>query len=60
MADKGERMRGRSFRTSDELWADARATADERGDDLSEVLRVALRRYVARHRRAQGGSASGS
>lgn len=35
-----------SFRLSRKLRDDARAKADERGEDVSDVLRAALERYV--------------
>lgn len=38
----------RSVKVEDDLWAAALAKADERGEVLSEVIRDALRRYVAR------------
>lgn len=40
--------RPRSVKVSDELWQAAQATADERGEVLSEVIRAALERYVKR------------
>ena len=36
-----------AIRIPDDLWAAARARAVERGDHLSEVIRDALRAYVA-------------
>lgn len=38
----------RPVRVSDELWQAALAKARERGDTLSDVVRRALREYVAR------------
>jgi hypothetical protein len=39
-------MLKKSIRVSDALWTAALAKADERGDNLSEVIRRALERYV--------------
>jgi Ribbon-helix-helix protein, copG family len=36
----------RQVRVEDTLWAAARATAAERGETVSEVIRRALREYV--------------
>lgn len=36
----------RSIRIPDPLWNDAQEVAAERGENLSEVLREALRQYV--------------
>jgi hypothetical protein len=38
----------RSVKVEDELWAAAHAKAEQRGEILSEVIREALKRYVAR------------
>jgi hypothetical protein len=38
----------RSVKVEDSLWDAAKAKADERGEVLSEVIRDALKRYVAR------------
>lgn len=38
----------RSIRVEDELWDAALRRAEERGDVLSEVIREALKRYVAK------------
>jgi hypothetical protein len=38
----------RSVKVEDELWEAAKRKADERGEVLSEVIRAALKRYVAR------------
>ena len=38
----------KAVRVPDELWRAAQAKADERGEYLSEVIRKALERYVAR------------
>jgi len=40
--------KARAVRVEDDLWRAAQARADERGDVLSEVIREALKRYVAR------------
>jgi hypothetical protein len=39
----------RGFRIPDDLYLAARATAEERGEDLSTVVRACLERYVKRH-----------
>jgi len=39
-------MPSRNIRVPDVLWAAAKAKADEQGDNLSEVIRRALERYV--------------
>ena len=36
----------RSVRVSDAVWVAAQAKADERNENLSEVIRKALERYV--------------
>lgn len=36
----------RSVRVSDAVWKSAQAKADERGENLSEVIRKALERYA--------------
>lgn len=36
----------RAVRISDETWTAARAKAEEQGDNLSEIIRAALERYV--------------
>lgn len=38
----------RSVRVPDDVWHAAQAKADERGDNLSEVIRAALARYAKR------------
>lgn len=38
----------RNVRVDDELWTAAQEAAASRGESLSDVLRAALRRYVAR------------
>ena len=38
----------RAVRVEDELWAAALTKAEERGEILSEIIRDALKRYVAR------------
>jgi predicted transcriptional regulator len=49
----------RSVRVGDDLWSAAKRTAAERGEDVSDVIRQALARYVKRHASgdepAQGG-----
>jgi hypothetical protein len=47
-----------SFRIPDDEWDAAKEAADERGETLSDVLRLALRRYVARHAKRPSGSDS--
>lgn len=37
----------RNVRVSDETWQAAKDRADERGDNLSDVIRTALEAYVA-------------
>lgn len=41
-------MKQRALRAGDE-WDDAMRIAEERGDNVSEMLRATLRRYVKRH-----------
>jgi hypothetical protein len=41
----------RSIRVPLRLWTEAKVTADEREENLSDVLREALERYVKRHRK---------
>lgn len=41
---RGTKQRG--FRCENELWDEATAAAEERGDNLSEILRQALRDYT--------------
>ena len=36
----------RSFRVSDAVWLAAQVKADEGGENLSEIIRKALERYV--------------
>lgn len=38
----------RTIRVPDELWDAAQAKAQERGENLSDVIRKALERYVRR------------
>lgn len=38
----------RSLRVPLALWDDARAVADERGENISDVIRACLERYVKR------------
>lgn len=39
----------RNVRIADPLWLAARAVAESRGENLSDVIRAALERYVKRH-----------
>lgn len=39
----------RNVRVADPLWEAARAVASARGENLSDVIRAALERYVKRH-----------
>lgn len=39
----------RNVRVADPLWAAARAVAESRGENLSDVIRAALKRYVKRY-----------
>lgn len=41
---RGTKQRG--FRCEDDLWDKAKEVADQRGDNLSEVIRTALENYV--------------
>lgn len=41
----------RSIRIPDDLWQSARDVAAARGDSLGDVIRQALTRYIARHKR---------
>ena len=43
----------RAVRVEDELWEAALRKADARGEILSEVIREALKRYVAKKGRAE-------
>jgi metal-responsive CopG/Arc/MetJ family transcriptional regulator len=43
-------MKNRVIRVPDVLWDEAQAVATERGENLSEILRDALRRYVGENR----------
>lgn len=36
----------RAIRISDELWQEAKVVADRRSETISEVVRVALEKYV--------------
>lgn len=38
--------RQRNFRCEDELWEEAKEAADERGDNLSDIIRQALTTYI--------------
>jgi hypothetical protein len=42
---RGTKQRG--FRCEDGLWDKARQVADERGDNLSDILRQALVAYIS-------------
>jgi hypothetical protein len=49
----------RSIRIPDSEWDAAKAIADDNGETLSDVIRAALRRYVARKaRQSRNGSDS--
>ena len=37
----------RAIRISDELWNEAKAVTERRADTISDVVRVALERYVS-------------
>jgi predicted HicB family RNase H-like nuclease len=39
-------MRAHNIRVPDKLWDAAQTKADEQGDNLSEIIRRALERYV--------------
>lgn len=41
----------RNIRIPDDLWNRARATADARGETVSEVVRKALTKYIHKHGR---------
>jgi len=44
----------RTLRVEDDLWSAAKSVADDRSENLSEVLRQALRDYVSRSVDAAG------
>lgn len=46
----------RGLRVDDDLWNSAKEIAEERGENLGEVLRQALRDYVSKHRGAEASS----
>ena len=46
--DRRPPKRARSVKVSDDLWLAAQATAEQRGEVVSEVIRAALERYVKR------------
>lgn len=46
---KQQPMKGRLVRVDDDLWQDAQRVAAQRDENVSEVVRAALRRYVKRH-----------
>lgn len=48
MTDRPKPIPHRTVRVPDDLWRAAQAKAAERGDNLSEVIRQALTRYVKR------------
>lgn len=39
----------RTIRIPDDVWAAAKAVAEHRGDNLSEVVRQSLERYIKRN-----------
>jgi purine-nucleoside phosphorylase len=41
-------MKPRSVKVADDLWNAAQRKAEERGERVSDVIRVALERYVKR------------
>lgn len=41
----------RSLRVPEALWTDAKALADERQENISDVIREALERYVKKGKR---------
>lgn len=47
----------RTIRISDEEWEAAKEVAGERNEDVSAVIRAALRRYVKRHQATRGKNA---
>lgn len=49
----------RTVRIEDGLWEEAKATAIERGDNLSNVIRDGLRTYVAAARAEKEASNDG-
>lgn len=48
----------RTIRIPDGEWDAAKATADDKGETLSDVIRTALRRYVARNAKRAAASDS--
>jgi len=40
-------MQQRAVRVPDKIWDAAKAKAEERGDNLSEIIRRALEKYAA-------------
>ncbi len=46
---RGTRLR--NVRVADELWSAARTVAEQREENLSDVIRDALERYVRRHQK---------
>lgn len=46
----------RTIRVPDAEWDAAKAVADENGETLSDVIRLALRRYVARNAKRRDSS----
>lgn len=49
---------GRHIRLSDELWAEVGEVAQDEGRDKTAVVRDALARYIARHKRRREGAAT--
>lgn len=49
MADEYKRVPLRAIRIPDEEWSNAKVVAKGRGESVSQVVRLALERYVKRH-----------
>ncbi|WP_157571711.1 ribbon-helix-helix protein, CopG family [Nocardioides alkalitolerans] len=45
----GQGTTRRTVRVADPLWTDALTLAERRGETVSEIIRKALRAYVAEH-----------
>lgn len=45
--------RQRNFRCEDTLWEEAKAAASERDENLSDIIRAALWRYIENHTKEQ-------
>lgn len=43
----------RTVRIEDDLWEDAQEKAMDRGDNLSDIIRIALRAYLGRYKQQQ-------